>query len=227
MRADPAGAPRDLLTLLLETEGLSRSEIEDNIIPFIGAGHETTARALGWTLYLLSQSPHERRKVERELDRRLPALPDPRTWADELPYTRAAFEEAMRLYPPAPSLNRMALADDKAAGLPIPAGASVLVMPWLVHRHETLWERPGHFMPERFLPENRKRLDRFQYLPFGAGPRVCIGASFALQEGVIALATLLRTLRFDFTGSRPPLPVQKITVQPRGGLPMRVTRRGS
>ncbi|WP_156418051.1 cytochrome P450, partial [Aureimonas sp. AU4] len=110
-------------------------------------------------------------------------------------------------------------------GMAVPAGASLLVMPWLVHRHETLWEQPGHFRPERFLPDRRERIDRFAFLPFGAGPRVCIGASFAMQEGVIALAALLRHLRFDFAGVRAPRPVQKITVQPEGGLPMRVSRR--
>ncbi|RIY00826.1 cytochrome P450 [Aureimonas flava] len=221
---DPDGAPQDLLTLLLRADGLTPDEIEDNIITFIGAGHETTARALGWTLYLLACAPAERDKVERELDERLPSLPDPRDWADALPRTRAALEEAMRLYPPAPSLNRMAIEADTVAGLEVPAGASLLVMPWLVHRHEALWERPGHFMPDRFLPENRARLDRFQYIPFGVGPRVCIGASFAIQEGVIALASLMRELRFDYVGARAPHPVQKITVQPRDGLPMRVGR---
>jgi cytochrome P450 len=222
---DPAAAPQDLLTLLLESEALSDSEIDDNIITFIGAGHETTARALGWTLYLLSQAPAERALVEAELDALLPGLPDPGDWPNALPRTRAAFEEAMRLYPPAPSLNRTALADDRVCGMPVPAGASLLVLPWLVHRHETLWDQPSYFRPERFLPGRRERIDRFAYLPFGAGPRVCIGASFAMQEGVIALASLLRHLRFDFAGERHPMPVQKITVQPDRGLPMRVGRR--
>ena len=223
---DPAAAPRDFLTLLLEAEGLSRAEIEDNIITFIGAGHETTARALGWTLYLLSQAPEERAKVEAELDALLPGLgDDPARWLDQLVHTRAVFEEAMRLYPPAPSLNRTALAADRFGALEIPAGASVLVMPWLVHRHERLWKDPACFVPERFMPENRGKIDRYQYLPFGVGPRVCIGQSFAMQEGVILLAELLRHLRFDFVGPRQPFPMQKITVQPDRGFPMRVTRR--
>ncbi|WP_102960308.1 cytochrome P450 [Mangrovicella endophytica] len=221
----PEDAPNDFLTLLLKADGLSRSEIEDNIITFIGAGHETTARALGWTLYLLSQAPDERAKVEAEIDALLPELPDPVTWPERLVHTRAAFEEAMRLYPPAPSLNRTALEADEVCGVPIPAGASVLVMPWLVHRHELYWQDPACFVPSRFLPENRGAIDRYQYLPFGVGPRVCIGQTFAMQEGVIALAALMRDLSFDFTGSKPPYPVQKITVQPQDGLRMRVTRR--
>lgn len=225
LAADPDAAPKDFLTLLLKAEGLSRSEIEDNIITFIGAGHETTARAVGWTLYLLSQAPEEREKVEAEIDAMLPGLGDPALWVDSLVHTRAAFEEAMRLYPPAPSLNRTALEDDRFGDMDIPAGASVLVMPWLVHRHEALWKDPACFVPGRFLPGSREGIDRYQYLPFGIGPRVCIGQSFAMQEGVIILAGLLKSLRFDFAGERPPLPVQKITVQPDRGLPMRVTRR--
>jgi len=222
---DPAAAPRDLLTLLLEAEGLSRSEIEDNIITFIGAGHETTARALGWALYLLSQAPEEREKVEAELDAVLDGLTDPVEWPEKLIYTRAALEEAMRLYPPAPSLNRAALADDRFGDIDIPKGASVLILPWVLHRHERRWDQPRDFIPSRFLPENRDRIDRYQYLPFGVGPRVCIGQSFAMLEGVIALASLMRHLRFDYVGDRPPMPVQKITVQPDIGLAMRVSRR--
>lgn len=225
MVEDPGSAPRDLLTLLLETEGLSRIEIEDNIITFIAAGHETTARALCWTLYLLSQAPEERSKVEAELDALLPGLPDPADWPDRLVQTRAVFEEAMRLYPPAASLNRTALEHDRFGDINIPAGASVLVLPWLVHRHEQLWKNPACFMPARFLPENRGSIDRFQYIPFGVGPRVCIGQSFAMQEGVILLASLLKHLRFDFAGRRPPQPVQRITIQPDVPLRMRVSRR--
>ena len=224
MRSDPHAAPRDLLTLVLEAEGLSRGEVEDNIITFIGAGHETTARALAWTLYLLSQAPAERERVEAELDAHDWASA-PVGWLDALPATRAAFEEAMRLYPPAPALNRAALDSDRIGGVPVPKGASVLVLPWLVHRHRRLWDSPDAFVPARFLPGAREKIDRYQYLPFGIGPRVCIGQAFAMQEGVIALAALMRRLRFEFAGTAPPMPVQKITVQPEGGLPMRVVPR--
>ncbi|MBO0662373.1 cytochrome P450 [Jiella sp. MQZ9-1] len=222
---NPDGTPNDLLTLLIKADGLTSEEIEDNIITFIGAGHETTARSLAWTLYLLSQAADERALVEQELDEVLPTLTHPSQWADKLVHTKAAFEEAMRLYPPAPSLNRTALKADRFGAIEIEAGATLLVMPWLIHRHEMLWDRPDHFMPSRFLPGNRESIDRYQYLPFGVGPRVCIGASFAIQEGVIALALLLRALRFDFVGHRAPEVVQRITIQPDGGLPMRVSRR--
>jgi cytochrome P450 len=225
---DPASAPEDFLTLLLHQQkpgGLTRGEVEDNIITFIGAGHETTARALGWTLYCLANAPHERNLVEAEIDAVLPQEPDPVKWLDRMPHTRAAFEEAMRLYPPAPSINRAAIEDDRWGDTVIPAGTTVLVMPWTLHRHRLLWEQPDAFIPSRFLPGNREKIGRFQYLPFGVGPRVCIGATFALQEAVIALGVLMSRFRFDCTDKTNPWPVQKLTIQPEGGLPMRVSAR--
>ncbi|TIS49339.1 cytochrome P450 [Mesorhizobium sp.] len=229
LKRDPEGVPQDFLTLLLKAEGpdgLTRAEVEDNIITFIGAGHETTARALGWTIYCLAEAPWERDKIEREIDAVLASEPDPTKWLDAMPLTRAAFEEALRLYPPAPSINREPIEPETWNGLYIPKYAAVLVMPWVVHRHRKLWDRPDAFLPERFHPENRDRIDRFQYLPFGAGPRVCIGASFAMQEAIIALAILLSRFRFDVTAETRPWPVQKLTTQPQGGLPMQVSRRG-
>nr|WP_309085975.1 cytochrome P450 [Chelativorans sp.] len=228
LASEDSEAPEDFLTLLLRAEGpdgLTREEIEDNIITFIGAGHETTARALGWTIYCLANLPEERERIEDEIDAVLAREPDPVNWLDDMPFTRAAFEEAMRLYPPAPSINREAIQNDFYADLEIPKGAQVLVMPWTVHRHRKLWDDPEAYIPSRFHPENRDRIGRFQYLPFGAGPRVCIGATFAMQEAVIALAVLMSRYRFDLLPETNPWPVQKLTTQPQGGLPMRVTRR--
>lgn len=226
-------APRDFLTLLLELEGpdgLTRAEIEDNILTFIGAGHETTARSLAWTLYLLAEAPHFRAQVEGEVDRVVASGADPVEWLELLPYTRAAFEEAMRLYPPAPNLGRAPLKDDvwtdeNGKRYEMPAGEAVLVMPWVLHRHNLYWDKPRQFMPERFLPGNREKIGRFQYLPFGAGPRICIGATFALQEAVIALAVLLNRFRFETTTNTKPWPVQRLTVQPLAGLPLRIRER--
>ncbi len=233
MRRDRAAAPDDFLTLLLEKtgpDGLTMEEIEDNILTFIGAGHETTARALAWTLYCVANSPHIREAMEAEIDRVLSTGAEPVAWLDLMPHVRAAFEEAMRLYPPAPSINRASIADDEWTSpsgerVEIPAGITVLIMPWTLHRHALYWDKPRAFMPERFLPENRGTINRFQYLPFGAGPRVCIGATFALQEAVIALAVMMHRFRFDLTDETNPWPVQKLTTQPQGGLPMRVSRR--
>ena len=226
--ARAGNAPQDFLTLLLKAEspdGLTRGEVEDNIITFIGAGHETTARALGWTLYCLANSPADRAVVEAEIDAVLAREPDPAKWLEAMPLTRAAFEEAMRLYPPAPSINREPVEDDRYGDLILRKGATVLVMPWTVHRHRALWERPDAFMPSRFHPENRDRIDRYQYLPFGAGARICIGAAFAMQEAVIVLGVLMSCWRFDTVAETKPWPVQKLTTQPEGGLPMRVTKR--
>ncbi|OLP54061.1 cytochrome P450 [Rhizobium rhizosphaerae] len=229
----PAEAPQDFLTLLLGLEGpdgLTADEIADNILTFIGAGHETTARALAWTLYLIARLPDWRARMEEEIDHVLGEGADPVDWLERMPHVRAAFEEAMRLYPPAPSINRAAIEADSWTApsgerVVIDKGVSILVMPWTLHRHELYWEEPRAFRPERFMPGARDSLHRFQYLPFGAGPRTCIGATFALQEAVIALACLMRHHRFDITPQTRPWPVQRLTTQPQGGLPMRVTRR--
>ena len=233
MRETPDEVPQDFLTLLLQLEGpngLSLDEIEDNILTFIGAGHETTARALAWTLYCVAHSPHVREAMEQEIDRVLATGAEPVEWLELMPWVRASFEEALRLYPPAPSLNRAAITDDKwtspsGESIEIEAGTTILVMPWTLHRHELYWEKPRAFMPERFLPENRGKIGRFQYLPFGAGPRTCIGATFAMQEAVIALAVLMKRYRFDALPGAEIWPVQKLTTQPRDGMPMRVSLR--
>lgn len=220
--------PNDFLTLLLSADGpngLTPAEIQDNIVTFIGAGHETTARALGWTIYCLAEAPWERLRVEMEIDAVVAREPDPVKWLDAMPYTRAAFEEAMRLYPPAPTLSREPIESETWRDLHIPARSSVVVMPWTLHRHRKLWTQPDAFMPQRFHPGHRDKIDRFQYLPFGAGPRTCIGASFAMQEAMIVLATLLSRYRFETLPETNPWPVQKVTVQPEGGLPMMVTPR--
>ena len=233
MRKAPDDVPQDFLTLLLQLagpDGLTMEEIEDNILTFIGAGHETTARALAWTLYCVGHSPHVRERMEEEIDRVLAEGAEPVEWVERMPWVRAAFEEALRLYPPAPSLNREATGADswtspEGETIHIDPGVTVLVMPWTLHRHELYWDKPDAFMPERFLPENRGSINRFQYIPFGVGPRTCIGATFALQEGVIALAVLMQSYRFDPVPESRVWPVQKLTTQPRDGMPMKVSPR--
>ncbi|QKV19722.1 cytochrome P450 [Oricola thermophila] len=233
MKDDPDAVPEDFLRLLLEAEkpgGLTAAEVEDNLITFIGAGHETTARALGWTLYCLANAPRERALVEEEIAAVLAEGPPPVEWLERMPRTRAAFEEALRLYPPAPTINREAVEAETVTlgdgtAVEIEKGTTVLVMPWVLHRHRLYWEEPDAFRPSRFWPENRDRIDRFQYLPFGAGPRICIGATFALQEAVIALALILNEFRLEPTPDLDPWPVQKLTVQAQNGLPMRVEKR--
>jgi cytochrome P450 len=228
-RGEPA--PRDLLTLLLEAsdpetgKGLTDIEVRANIVTFIGAGHETTANALSWSLYLLSQDERARSRIEREVDDVLGQGPVEPHHLERLVYTRAVIDEAIRLYPPAPYISRTAIQDDRIGDLQIPAGSMVAIAPYVLHRHRRLWDHPDAFRPERFLPEERARIDRFAYLPFGAGPRVCIGASFSLQEAVIVLATVVRSVRLDLVRGHEVMPVQRITLRPRGGLPMRLTHR--
>ena len=227
---DRSAAPRDLLTLLLEArdpqtgEGLRETTIRSNIITFIGAGHETTANALSWTLFLLSQSPEWMGRVREEIDGLGEAAMD-EARLGQLVQTRAVFEESMRLYPPAPTLTRDALEADELAGVRINKGARVIVSPWVVHRHKTLWRDPDAFDPTRFLPENRDSIHRFAYLPFGAGPRVCIGAAFATQEALIVLRALLRHFSFELPQGHVVTPYHRITLRPEGGLPMMVKAR--
>jgi cytochrome P450 len=227
-----AAGPPDLLDALLAARdpetgaGLSEAEVGANIVTFIGAGHETTANALTWSLYLVALAPDIREALEAEIDSAGDDLAAAALSGERLPLTRAVIEEAMRLYPPVPSLSRTALTDDVAAGrCAIPKGAFVVISPYLLHRHETLWSAPEQFRPERFLPGARETIERYAYLPFGAGPRVCIGQQFAMVEAVIVLAALLRRLRFAYAGEEAPMPVQRITLRPREGMPMRVTPR--
>ena len=222
--------PEDFLTLLLRTgdaghDGLSLDEIEDNIITFIGAGHETTARALAWTIYLLSQDSDARERCETEANAlNIEDFP-PHDWAAQTPWITACFEEAMRLFPPAGIISRVLSQPINFQDQRINAGATVICSPWVLHRHEMLWQKAGEFHPARFLGDNRAAINRFAYLPFGLGQRVCIGASFAMQEAVIILVRLLRQFRFDYVANKPPWPVMKITIQPDNGIPMRISRR--
>jgi cytochrome P450 len=124
-------------------------------------------------------------------------------------------------------MSRTPIADDRIGNLKIPRGSYVAIVPYILHRHRTLWDEPDAFVPERFLPENRGRIDRFAYLPFGAGPRVCIGASFSIQEAMIVLAHLVRSLRLDLVEGHAVRPLHRVTLRPDGGLPMRIVKRGA
>ncbi len=222
-------APNDILTLLLRARDpetgarLSESEVRANILTFIAAGHETTANCLTWSLYLLSQSPHwcDRLAVEadRECDGDLDGL------ADRLTETRAVIEESNRLYPPIAAISRAAHGPDTLGAMAVKRGTLVVVAPYVLHRHRALWSDPDGFNPTRFLGAARERIDRFAYLPFGAGPRICIGAQFAMQEAAIVLTTLMRHFRPQLAPGYTVWPVQKVTLRPQGGLPMLMARR--
>lgn len=221
--------PDDLLTALLQAadpesgQGLTEEEVGANIITFIGAGHETTANALTWSLYLASRSPAALATMRAEIAGRDAGGGSGNPLID-LPFTRAVVEEAMRLYPPVATLSRKALKADRIGGHVIPKDSLVVISPWVLHRHKRLWDTPDDFRPERFLPGAREAIDRFAYLPFGAGPRVCIGLQFALQEAVTVLAGIVRSFDFAYAGARPPAPVQRITLRPKRGMPLRIRR---
>lgn len=227
--ADPPGVPRDILTLLLEAkdpetgQALSESEVRASILTFIAAGHETTANCIAWTLYLLSQSSEWRERVQAEADRELHRVGE--DLADRLVETRAVIDESNRLYPPIAAISRVALGPDRLAGQDIKRGTMVVIAPYILHRHRALWEKPNSFDPHRFLGRARERIDRYAYLPFGAGPRVCIGSMFALQEASLVVATLMRHFSFRLAPGHTAWPVQKVTLRPKGGLPMVVRRR--
>ncbi|MCC2095505.1 MAG: cytochrome P450 [Hyphomicrobiales bacterium] len=222
-----ADLPDDLLSALLHArdpetgQGLSRGEITSNLFTFVAAGHESTARALAWTLYLLSQAPAWE---ERCFDEASHAPEDPGQWLTAMPAIRAAFEEAMRLFPPVPQLSRIARDSDVVAGTTIAPGTYISITPWVLHRHRKLWDNPDAFMPERFMPGNRESIDRFAYLPFGGGPRVCIGQIFAMQEAVIVLACILQRLRLIHRGD-PPVPMHRITLRSKKPILMAIEPR--
>ena len=222
-------APRDLLTLLLGAKdpetglGMPEADIRANIVTFIMAGHETTANGLTWALYLLSQSHDWRERAETEADEGFdPGHPASLERCEVL---RAVFEEALRLYPPAATLTRQAIADDEILGVRIPAGTVVAISPYVLHRRRGLWDNPDAFDPGRFLGERRERIDRFAYIPFGAGPRVCIGMAFATQEAIVILANFLRAFRFDLVEGHQVMPQQRVTLRPREGMKMHAKRR--
>lgn len=226
---DPNGAPRDILTLLLEArdpesgESLSEVEIRANILTFIAAGQETTANCITWSLYLLSQSDEWRGRVQAEAERELDG--DIGGLAGRLVETRAVIDEANRLYPPITAMSRQALGPDELAGQTIKRGTMVVIAPYVLHRHRALWDRPDDFDPNRFLDGRAEKIDRFAYLPFGVGPRICIGATFAIQEASIVVATILKNFTLRLAPGHVVWPEQKVTLRPKGGLPLIAFRR--
>ncbi|HET6699412.1 MAG TPA: cytochrome P450 [Nocardioidaceae bacterium] len=209
----------DLLGLLLDG-GLSDAEIRDELVTMVIAGHETVAAALTWTLMLLAEDQPAQERLRAELAEHSGpvSLLDHR---DRLPWTRAVIDEALRLFPPAWAISRRSSADDVIGGRPVPAGTLAIISPWLVHRRPDSWPDPAAFRPERFLDPAAARSG---YLPFGLGPRLCIGREFALGEMVVVLSRLLASHRVDVPpGWVRPVPQAQVAVHPRGGMPLRLT----
>jgi cytochrome P450 len=229
----PDAEPKDLLARLIAARddetgsGMTAKEVRDQVVTIFMAGHETTAQTMAWTWYLLSQHP----AVEAKLYAELAAVLEGRTPGSEdlanLRYTRMVIDESMRLYPPAHTLSREPVGPDEVLGHRIPAGATVLIVPWMLHRKPSLWERADRFEPERFSPERAAARPRFAYIPFGAGPRICIGAAFALAEATLILATIAQRYRLRLKPGFPVEPQGLITLRPRYGLRMLLERRPS
>jgi cytochrome P450 len=214
----------DLLSMLLaardpETgEGMSDQELRDEILTIFLAGHETTANALSWTWYLLALHPEVEAKLHAELHQvlggRAPSFAD----LAELKYTRMVFEEAMRLYPPVHTIARTAVKEDVIGGVRIPPGAGIFIRSYVTHRNPTLWPEPERFDPERFTPEAVAKRHRFAYLPFGGGPRICIGNNFAIAEAQVILATFAQRYRLRLVPGYVVEPIGLATLRPKNGI---------
>lgn len=214
----------DLLTMLLDAtdedthERMSPSQVRDEVMTLLLAGHETTANALAWTCYLLSQNPGAEDRLRGEVEG---VLGDRGANALDLPalrYTRMVVEESMRLFPPAWAISRNTIAEDEIAGYRIPPGTNILISSFITHRHTAFWDNPERFDPERFLPGRSESRPHFAYLPFGGGPRICIGNGFAMAEAQLVLATIVQRYRLRLVPNRPVELHPLITLRPRRGI---------
>lgn len=220
---------RDILGRLLAArdpesgEPMSDKQIADNLLTFIAAGHETTAKALTWTLYLLARAPEWQDALRTEIAGVCGASPVAARHLEGLRLTQMVLKESMRLYPPAPVLSREVGRDLELGGIPMAAGTLIVIPIFAIHRHRRLWVDPDRFDPQRFAPGNEANQLRTQFMPFGFGPRTCIGMAFAMIEATVVLATLVRAVRFDWDGRHLPEPVSRVTLRPKGGMPLAVT----
>ena len=223
------GREMNLLDLLMGAAaegGVGNRQLRDQVITFIGAGVETAAQALSWVWYLLACHAGASDRLKTELDAVLGGTPPEPADLPRLAYTRMVLDEAMRLYPPAAVIPRQANAADSIGGIRIGKNTRVLVSPYVTHRHEAFWADPATFEPERFAPEREAVRHRFAYLPFGGGPRACIGQHFALVEMHLALATLAQRYTLHLVPDRAVAAEMTTTLGPRGGLWMTVHERG-
>ena len=220
--------PADMLDLLItarddEGHALTEAEIRDQVVTFIVAGHETVASALTWTFALLAENPEVMRTLQAEVDAVLGGKAAQFVNYQRLPYTRAVIDETLRLYPPAWLITRNSLGDDVLGGYEVPQGSLIIMSPWLLHRHPDIWPNPDSFEPQRFIDGD---IDRSAFIPFGAGPRQCIGRDFAYVEAVLLLASLVAHFDVEFpAGERCPPAVPLVTMRPAEGLHLRIRSR--
>lgn len=221
-----------LLGLFLEAakddkyDPLTKIQIRNELIVLFMAGHETTANTLAWAWYLISQVPDVEQRIHAEInsvvgDQRLPCYDD----YNNLVFTRAVLDETMRLYPPVPVLSRQSHREDVIRKRAIPPDSIMLVIPWLLHRHKQYWDKPDHFIPERFLPNAPRKINKYAYIPFSIGPRVCLGKYFGQIELVLSLTTLMQRFRLCLPQGTAVTHECRLTLRPKGGLPMRLEKR--
>ena len=199
---------------------MSDQQLRDEVMTFLLAGHETTALSLSWTWYLLGQHPEVEQKLEQELRSVLNGRSPTPDDVARLPYTEKVVKETMRLYPPAWGLGRTALKECEIGGYRVPAGANVVMSQWVMHRDPRFYSSPENFDPDRWSPAASQLLPRFAYFPFGGGPRLCIGASFAMLEATLLLATIAQHWRMQTVPDQTVVPVPSITLRPRNGIRM-------
>ena len=229
-RSAPTG-DADLVSLLLGSADpetgrrMTDDELADNIATFIAAGHETTANGLAWTLHLLSRHPEIEARLVAEVRRVAGDGPVAPEQVERLTYTRAVFDEAMRLYPPAPLIARRAVRPFALGPARIETDTVLVVPIYALHRHRALWDAPERFDPDRFSPERARARHRYAFMPFGAGPRVCIGAGFATLEAAAILAVLLRRFRLEAVGDGEPRAAMRVTLRPARPIHLRLRRR--
>jgi cytochrome P450 len=221
-------APADMLDLLItarddEGHALTETEIRDQVVTFIVAGHETVASALTWTFALLAENPEVMRLLQAEADAVLGGNAAQFADYQRLPYARAVIDETLRLYPPAWLITRNSLGDDSLGGYEVPEGSLIIMSPWLLHRHPGVWANPDRFDPQRFIDGE---IDRSAFIPFGAGPRQCIGRDFAYVEAVLLLSSLVAHFDLEYpAGQQRPPAVPLVTMRPANGLHLRVSAR--
>jgi cytochrome P450 len=206
-------------------QAMDDERLIDNLLTFYLAGHETTARALAWTLYLLARSPEWSEALAGEVARVAGGGTVAAEHVERLVLTQQVLKESMRLFPPVPMMSRQVVVDTTLEGHAIRAGSSLIIPIYAIHRHAARWNDPHAFDPSRFAPEREAAIGRYQYLPFGAGPRICIGMAFAMIEATAILATLLQQARFSLPPGPEPVPVARVTLLPGGGMPLRVSFR--
>ena len=224
------GAPNDFVTAVIRAlmdrfpEDEAVELAVDNAATFYLAGHETTANTTSWTLFLLSEQPALQDQAAAEARSALASGADA-DLPDRLPLLRSILEESLRLYPPVPRMDREAIASDMLGEHEVRPGDLVSIWPWIIHRHKCLWDDPDVFNPDRFSALNTKNRHRFQYLPFGGGPRTCVGARLAMAESLTILSTWLSRWRFAPVPGRKVEVSGMVTLRPKGGLPLTLTKR--